>query len=112
MPILVVLGFEKSVVQRYRPDILRVNIVNELRINIEENWHIDSLASIQPLFLKAEALDLAEVSSDLSWRDRICRHSDNVFRRFVRCSVERKSRLARQHPNLSLLWDKFPREYV
>jgi len=39
-------------------------IFDKIRVNVEENRHIDLLSGIEPLFLKAETLDFIEIETD------------------------------------------------
>lgn len=112
MPVLIVLGLEKRVTQRHSLDSLHIDIVHKVRINIKENRHVDRLARIQPLLLKAKALDLAEIRGHLPRRDRVRSHSDDVLVRLVRRGVESESGFAREHAHFALLGDELPGQYV
>lgn len=91
---------------------LHVWIIHKIRINIEEDWHVDRLASIQSLLLKAKALNLAEVRRHLSWSNAVGSDPDNIFRRSVRRGIERQGSFARQDSNFALLGREFPRQHV
>jgi len=131
MPILVVLGLcasnqlpsphsvlsnkltEKRVIQRNRLDSLHIRIRDKLGINVEEHRHIDRLASIQPLLLEAETLNLAEIRRHLRRRHAVRRNPYDIFcRALVRRSVERQRRLAGQHSHFALLWRELPRQDI
>jgi len=43
-----------------------VGILGKLGINIEEHRHVDLLVGVQALLLKAKALDLVEVDTNLA----------------------------------------------
>lgn len=79
---------KESIIQRHSPNILGIDIIHKIGINIKEHRHIHRLPGIQPLLLKAKTLDLAEISSHLSWRDAVCCHAYDVLVRCVRCCVE------------------------
>ena len=87
-------------------------IIDEVWIDEEENRHINSLASVEPLLLETKALDLAEIRSHLCWSDTVGSDSNNVFRALIRCREERKRCLPWQNSDLSLLWGEFPRHYI
>src|SRR6266496_1584611 len=70
---------EKRITQRNLLNSLHIRIVHKIRINIEENRHIHRLPSVQSLFLKAEALNLAKIRSNLSWRNTIRRYPNNIL---------------------------------
>lgn len=79
MPILVVLRLKECVTECDRLNTLHVDIRNKLRVNVEEDWHVDRLTSIQPLLLETKALDLTEVRRYLSWCHRVCCDTDDVL---------------------------------
>lgn len=49
---------EERIVERNRVDVAHVRIAQKVRINVEEDGHVDRLAGIQPLLFKAKALNL------------------------------------------------------
>jgi hypothetical protein len=108
MPILIILSLEKRVTQRHSLNPLHINIVHKVRVNIEENWHIDRLARIQPLLLKAKTLNLAEIRRHLPRRDRVCGHSDDILIGLVGRSVEGERCFAREHAHFALLGNELP----
>ena len=103
---------EESVVQRNRINDLHSRILKKLGINVEENRHVNSLASIQPLIFKAETLNLAEIRRYLPRSDRVCSYSNNIFFRGVGGSVKSQGGFSRKHAHFALLWDELPRENV
>lgn len=68
MPILIILRLEERITQGNRLYTLHVRIRHKLRINVKEHRHIHRLARIQPLLLKAKALNLTKVRCNLAWR--------------------------------------------
>ena len=94
MPVLIILRLEKCIAQRNSLDSLHINVRHEFRIDIEENRHIHRLARIQPLLLKAKALDLAEIWRHLSRRYRVCCNPNDIFVRLVGRGVERQGGFA------------------
>jgi hypothetical protein len=112
MPVLIVLGLEKRVTQRHSLNPLHVDIVHKVGVNIEENRHIDRLARVQPLLLKAEALNLAEIRRHLPRRDRVCGNSDDILIRLVGRGVERERGFARENTHFALLGNELPGQDV
>ena len=112
MPILVILCLEKCITQRNRLNTLHIRVRDKLGIDIKEDGHIDCLSRIQPLLLKAEALDLAEIGRYLARSDRVCCYTNNVFGRFVRGRVKSQGGFAGQHADFALLRDKLPGKHV
>jgi len=99
---------EKRIIQRDSLNPSHIRIIHKIRINIEEHWHIHGLASIQPLFLKAETLNLAEVWRNLSGTDTVCCYSYDVCVGIVRGGIEGEGGLAWQDTDFSLLRCEFP----
>lgn len=112
MSTLIIFRFEKSITQRQLLNASHIRIIHKIRIDIEEHWHVHRLPSIQPLLLKAETLDLAEVRCDLARRDAVCRHPNDILVTLIRSRVERKRRLAGENLHLALLRYEFPRQHV
>lgn len=112
MPVLVVFRLEKRITQRHRLNTLHVDIRHKLWVNVEKHRHIDCLARVQPLLLKAETLDLAEVRRHLARRDRVGCDADNVLVGLVRRRVEGECCLAGQDAHFALLGHKLPRQHV
>ena len=112
MPILIVLGLEKRITQRYSLDTLHVNIIHKVRVNVKENRHVDRLARVQPLLLKAKALNLAEIGRHLPRRDRVCGHSDNILIGLVGRGVESQRGFAGEHAHFALLGNELPGQDV
>lgn len=103
---------EKCIGKCNRIDLLHGRIIHKFGINEEEHRHIDRLPRIQPLLLKAEALDLAEVGRDLSRRDAVRRHSNDVLVALVRGREKSQRSLAGQNAHFSLLRNEFPGQHV
>ena len=80
---------EERIIQGDRLDPLHIHILHKLRIDVEEDWHIYSLTRAQPLLLKAETLNLAEVWRHLRRRYTVRRHTDDIITALVRRGVER-----------------------
>ncbi|POS81772.1 hypothetical protein EPUL_006058, partial [Erysiphe pulchra] len=59
---------EESVVERDGINTLHGRVLQELRIDVEEDWHVHRLALVEPLLLKTETLDLAEIRRNLPRR--------------------------------------------
>lgn len=106
--IFVVSGLEKCIAQRDCVNAFHGRILHEIWINEEEHWHIDGLSRIQSLLLKAEALDLAEIWSNLGGCDTICCYADDISFALVRGGEESQSCLTWQDSYLSLLWCELP----
>lgn len=103
---------KERIAQRHLLNAPHVRIIDKVRVDVEEHRHIHRLARIQPLLLKAEALDLAEIRRNLARRHAVCRYPDDILVALVRRRVERQRRLAWEHLDLALLRREFPREYV
>lgn len=56
-----------------------IRILDEFRINVKEDGHIDRLAFIESLLLETKALNLTEIWRHLRRRDAIRCDSDDVF---------------------------------
>lgn len=69
-------------------DLGHCGIVDEVRINEEEDRHVDRLASIQSLFFKTKALYLAKVGGHLGRRNTVGRHPNDILGAFVRSRVK------------------------
>lgn len=94
MPLRIVLCLEESIAQCHRLYPLHVYVACKLGVNVEEHGHIHRLARVQPLLLKAKALDLGKVRRHLPWRYAVRRHPDDVLLRRVRRGVEGQRSLA------------------
>lgn len=92
--IIIIPRLEKRITQRQLHNPLHVRIIHKFRINVEEHRHIDRLPSIQPLLLKAKALDLAEIRRYLARCYAVRRHSYYVFAAVIRGCIECQCRLA------------------
>lgn len=103
---------EERIRQRDRIYFCHCRIVDKVRVNEEENGHIDSLPSVEPLLLEAKALDFAEIWGHLRWRNAICSDPNDVLSALICCRIKRKRCLTRQDPDLSLLWCEFPGHHV
>lgn len=100
---------KKGIRQSNRINALHSRILDEIRINKEEDGHIHRLASIELLFLKTKALDLAKIRGHLPRCNTVRRNTNDVRRTPVGRRVEGKSCLARENTNFPLLWCEFPR---
>lgn len=109
MPALVVFRFEKSIIQRNRINPLHIWILQKFGINVKENRHIHRLASIQPLLLEAETLNLTEIRRHLTRCHAVCCHANYILLLAqIRCGVKCQRRLTGQYPHFALLWGEFP----
>jgi hypothetical protein len=64
---------KKDVRKHDMVDIPEAAVSGKLRVDIEEDWHVDALSWAQPLLLKAEALDLVEEPPHLHTAPRLIR---------------------------------------
>lgn len=112
MPILIIFGLEERVTQRHSLNPLHVDVVHKVGVNIKENGHVHRLARIQPLLLKAKALDLAKIRRHLPRRDRVRGHSNDVLVRLVGRGVEGECGFAREHAHFALLGNELPGQDV
>lgn len=100
---------EKGIVQGNGVNLAHIRIPQELRINVEEDRHIDRLALIQSLLLEAKTLNLAKVGGDLPRRDRVSGDAyDVLVLAVVGGRVKSQCRLAGQHAHFALLRSEFP----
>jgi len=95
MPILIISRFEERITQSDLLNALHIRIIDEIRIDIKEHWHVNCLPSIQSLLLETETLDLAEIWRHLRRRNAICRHPNDIVFSLVCSCVERQCRLSR-----------------
>lgn len=70
-------------------------IVDKVWVDEEENWHIYGLPSVEPLLFEAEALNLAEIWSYLSWSNTIGSNPNDVLSTSVRRCIKREGCLSR-----------------
>ena len=112
MPILIIFGLEERVTQRHSLNPLHIDIVHKVRVDIKENRHVHRLARIQPLLLKAKALNLAEIRRHLPRRDRVRGHTNDVLVRLVGRGVEGECGFAREHAHFALLGNELPGQDV
>lgn len=103
---------EKGVRQDYTINFRHGRIIHEVRIDEEENRHIDGLPCIQSLLFEAEALDLAEVRSHLCWSDTVRGNPYYIFRALICRCEESQCSLSRKYSDLSLLGCELPRHHV
>lgn len=103
---------KKGIRQRNGINLRHGWIIHKVWINEEKNRHIDRLARIQSLLLKAKTLYLAEIGRNLRWRDAICCHADNVFVALVCRGVKCQRGLPGENANFSLLRCELPRHHV
>ena len=82
---------EKRITERNLLNAPHIRIIYKIRIDIEEDRHINRLSCIQPLFLKAKTLNLAKIRRNLSRRNTICCNPNNILVTFVRSSIESQS---------------------
>lgn len=103
---------EERVIQRYRLYAPHIEVIQQIRVQIEEDGHVDRLPGIEPLLLEAEALDLAEVRRALGGRDAVRGDADDVLVAVVGRLVEGQRRLARVDVHLALLGHELPGQHV
>ena len=99
---------EKGIAQSDGINLVHRRVIDEVWIDEKENWHIHRLSSIEPLLLKAKALDFAKVGCHLPRRDAVGGHADDVLVALVRCCEECQCCLPRQDANLPLLRSELP----
>ena len=80
---------KKRITQRDLLNAPHVRVIHKIRINIKENRHINRLARIQPLLLKAKTLNLAKIRRHLSRSNTIRRYADDILVTLIRRRVER-----------------------
>lgn len=83
-------------------------IVQQHRVNKEENGHVDFFTRIEQLFLEAEALDLVEVESSFWWYHVIHRGTNGRLAALVLRPVEGQRRLPDPDLDLALLRHEGP----
>ena len=103
---------EKCIIQSNCFNIPHIWVIQELRVNVEEDGHVYRLSSVQTLLFKAKALYLAEVRRNLTRSNAVRGDANDVGVRLVRRRVECQSRFAGDHTDFALLRCEFPREYV
>ena len=79
---------EESVGQRDRFYLCHRRIVYKIRIDEEEDRHINALPGVEPLFFEAKALDFAEIWSHLSWSHTVGSNPNDVLSTLVRSCVK------------------------
>ena len=87
-------------------------IVDKVRIDEEEDRHVDSLPCVKPLLFEAKALNFAEIWRHLCRSNTVGSNPNNVLGTLVRCRIKGERCLSRQDSDLSLLWCKLPGHYV
>lgn len=112
MAVLIVLGLEKRITQSNCFNALHIWICHKFGINVEEDGHIHSLSSIQPLLLETKALNLAKVRGYLPWSDRVGGYTDDVLGGLVGRSVEGQGGFAGKNAYLALLGNEFPWKHI
>lgn len=103
---------EEGVVERHCLNTFHVHIIQQIRIKVEEHRHVHCLACIQPLFLEAETLNLAEIRCTLCRRDAVRSYPYNILVAIVGCLVEGQGGLAWEDADLTLLGSEFPRKNI
>lgn len=103
---------EECITQRHRLHALHVQVVEQVRIQVEKDGHVDRLPRVEALLLEAEALDLAEVGRALRRGDAVGGDADDVLVAPVGGRVEGQGRLAGEHADLALLGHKLPGQHV
>lgn len=106
--IVIVSGFEEGVTQCHSLYALHVHIIEQIRVQVEENGHVHSLARIETLLLEAETLDLTEVRRTLGRCHTVGSNSDDVLVTFVGGLVESQCGLTGENSHFSLLRDELP----
>ena len=104
---------EKGIIQCDSLNPLHCWVSEKLRVDIKEHRHINRLALVQPLFLEAETLNLAEIRRDLGRRHAVRCDANNVLGlAVVRRCVERECRFSRQDTHFALLRREFPGQHI
>lgn len=112
MPFPIILRLEERIIQRDRLNAPHIRVIHKIRVNVKEHGHIHRLTSIQPLLLKAETLNLAEIWRYLARTDRICGYANDVGVRVVGRGVEGEGCFAREDADFALLRGELPGEDV
>jgi hypothetical protein len=112
MPILIIPRLKKRITQRDRLNPLHIRIHDKLRVNIKKHGHVHRLTRIQPLFLEAKTLYLAEVRRYLARRHAVGCDADDVLGGLVGRGVEGEGCFAGENAHFALLGDEFPGEHV
>ena len=86
---------EEGIAQGDLVDTAHIEVVEHVRVEVEEDGHVDGLAGVETLLLEAEALDLAEVGGDLGGGDAVGGDADDVGVAAVGGGVEGEGGLAR-----------------
>ena len=66
------LWFKERVRQINCVDVFKERIVDVVGIDVEEDWHVYFFIRVEPLLLKAEALNLVEILAGLKRNDVVC----------------------------------------
>lgn len=109
---MIISGLEESVAQRHLFNALHIRIIDEVRINIEEDRHIDSLSSVQSLLFEAETLNLGKIRRDLTRSDTVRSNPNDIIVRLIRSSVESERGFSRKDSDFALLGNEFPRKDI
>lgn len=87
-------------------------IVDKVRIDEEENRHINSFPGVEPLLFEAKALNFAKIRRHLRWSNTIGSDPNNVLGALVRCRIKSERCFPRQNSDFSLLWCELPGHYI
>ena len=112
LSVSIIPSLEKSIIERDGLYPLHVEVLEEIRVQVEEDGHVDRLVCLEPLLLEAEALNLAEVGRHLRGCDAVRGDADNVLVGPVGRRVEGQGRLPGEHADLALLGGELPRQEV
>ena len=108
----IVSSLEKGIIQGDEIDLPHPRIVHDIRIDKEEDWHINRFASIQFLLIETEALYLGEIGCSDIGSDVVRRNSNDVLGTEIRGGIEGERRLTRPDGDLSLLRCELPVESI
>jgi len=106
--LLTLLGLEEGVGQSDGVHAGHPRVLVELRVDVEEDGHVDLLVRVQTLLLEAETLDLVEVLSRIKGHHVVGGDADDGFVCWVSGSVEGERRLTWNHKDLRLLRPEVP----
>jgi hypothetical protein len=103
---------EEGIIECHSLNSPHVQIIEQIRVQVEEDGHVDRLTGIESLLLEAEALNLAKVRRTLCRGDAVRGHADDVLVAIVGRLVEGQGCLAGEDVYLALLGDELPGQDV
>merc|ERR1719168_383387 len=79
-----------------------------IRINVEEDRHVNLFTRIQSLFFKTKTLDFVEICTSFKWHNIIGRNSINGFLCGIPSSIKGQSSFSWMNVDDWLLWFEIP----